>query len=289
MAKTYADVNAMFGDIIKVTPSSKMVGDMALMMVSAGLTRADVEDPSREISFPDSVVSFFAGDLGQPPNGFPAALQSKVLKDKKPSLSRPGADLAPADFKALRQEAEKAAGRKVTDEELNSFAMYPSVFKEYVARRREHGPMDVIPTLNFFYGMEPGAEIGVDLESGKRLHIRCQTIGEVDDEGNRRVFFELNGQPRSIRVPDRSVVGELVSHPKADPGNANHLPAPMPGLVSSVAVAEGQKVSEGDVLLTIEAMKMETSIHADRDGTIKSVVAPAGTQIDAKDLLLEFA
>ncbi|MCP5084683.1 MAG: pyruvate carboxylase [Alphaproteobacteria bacterium] len=289
VAKTYADVNAMFGDIIKVTPSSKMVGDMALMMVSAGLTRADVEDPSREISFPESVVSFFAGDLGQPPNGFPSALQAKVLKGKEPSLSRPGADLPIADLKALRQEAEKAAGRKVTDEELNSFAMYPTVFKDYVARRREHGPMDVIPTLNFFYGMEPGAEVGIDLEAGKRLHIRCQTIGEVDDEGNRRVFFELNGQPRSIRVPDRSVVGELVSHPKADPGNANHLPAPMPGLVSSVAVSEGQKVSEGDVLLTIEAMKMETSIHADRDGTIKSVVAPAGTQIDAKDLLLEFA
>ncbi|MEM8686949.1 MAG: pyruvate carboxylase [Pseudomonadota bacterium] len=288
VAKTYADVNAMFGDIVKVTPSSKMVGDMALMMVSAGLSRADVEDPGREIAFPESVVSFFSGDLGQPPNGFPEELQAKVLKGKQASTKRPGADLPPADLGELRQEAEKAAGRKVSDEELNSYAMYPAVFKDYVARRREYGPVEVIPTLNFFYGMEPGAEIGVDLEAGKRLHIRCQTIGEVDDEGNRRVFFELNGQPRSIRVPDRSVVGDLVSQPKADPQNPNHLPAPMPGLVSSVAVSAGQAVSEGDVLLTIEAMKMETSIHADRSGTIKAVVAPAGTQIDAKDLLLEF-
>ncbi len=288
IARAYADVNDMLGDIVKVTPSSKMVGDMALLMVSAGITRKEVEDPDKEIAFPESVVSFFKGDLGQPPNGFPKALQKKVLKGKMPSLDRPGATLGPADFDQLLKGAQKAAQRKLTAEELNSYVMYPTVFQDYAARRRNYGPVEILPTLNFFYGMEPGTEIGVDLEPGKRLHIRCQTIGEVDDEGNRRVFFELNGQPRSIRVPDRSVSGELASHPKSDPNNPDHVPAPMPGLVSSVAVSPGQKVSEGDVLLVIEAMKMETSIHADRAGTIKAVTAPVGTQVDAKDLLLEF-
>ena len=217
VAQTYAEVNAMIGDIIKVTPSSKMVGDMALMMVSAGLTRADVEDPGKEISFPDSVVSFFKGGLGQPPNGFPEALQAKVLKGQDANLERPGAGLAPADFEALTQEAQEAVERAVSDEDLQSFIMYPAVFKEFMARRREAGPVEVLPTLTFFYGMEPGTEVGVDLEAGIRLHIRCQTIGEVDDEGMRRVFFELNGQPRSVRVPDRSAAGDIASPSQGRP------------------------------------------------------------------------
>jgi len=288
IARTYAEVNEMFGDIIKVTPSSKTVGDMALTMVAGGLTRGDVEDPNKEIAFPESVVSFFRGDLGQPPNGFPKTLQKKVLKGDKPLKGRAGENLAPAKFNALRRDAEEAAGREITDEELQSYIMYPKVFQDYMARRQDFGPVAVLPTQVYFYGMEPGTEIGVDLEPGKRLHIRCQTIGEIDDEGNRRVFFELNGQPRTVRVPDRSVTSELARHPKADPDNDRHVAAPMPGLVSSIAVKTGQYVNDGDVLLTIEAMKMETSIHGERAGTIKAIVAPVGTQIDAKDLLLEF-
>ncbi len=287
VAKTYADVNAMFGDLIKVTPSSKMVGDMALMMVAAGLTREDVEDPDRDIAFPESVVSFFSGDLGQPPNGFPEALQKKVLKGKVPNLERPGKSVPAADFAALKTKADGAAGRETSEEELHSYIMYPKVFTDYMARRRDYGPVCVLPTPVYFYGMAPGTEIGVDLEPGKRLHIRCQTIGEVDDEGLRRVYFELNGQPRSIRVPDRSVTSQLARHPKAEPGNTKHVAAPMPGLVASIAVKSGQHVEEGDVLLTLEAMKMETSIHADRAGTIKAITAPVGSQVDAKDLLIE--
>jgi pyruvate carboxylase len=288
IARTYADVNAMFGDIIKVTPSSKTVGDMALTMVAGGLTRADVENPDKEISFPDSVVSFFHGDLGQPPNGFPKALQKKVLKGEKPITKRPGKKLGDADFTELTRQATEAAGREVSDEELHSHVMYPKVFADYMARRRDYGPVAILPTSVFFYGMEPGTEIGVDLEPGKRLHIRCQTIGEIDEDGLRRVFFELNGQPRSVRMPDRSVTKDLVQHPKADPANDKHVAAPMPGLVSSVAVQTGQQVDEGNVLLTMEAMKMESSIHAERAGKIKTIHAPAGTQVDAKDLLLEF-
>ena len=288
VAKTYADVNQMFGDIIKVTPSSKTVGDMALSMVAAGLTREDVENPEKEVAFPDSVVSFFNGDLGQPPNGFPKALQAKVLKGKTPLTDRPGKDLPQADLEAERRTAGEAIARDISDEDLHSYLMYPKVFVDYMLRREDYGPAAVLPTPVYFYGMAPGEEIAFDLEPGKRLQLLFQAIGEVDDDGNRRVFFELNGQPRSIRVPDRTVTSERTTHPKAEPDNERHIAAPMPGLVSSIAVSAGQQVKTGDVLMTIEAMKMETMLHAERDGTVKTIVAPVGTQIDAKDLLLEF-
>ena len=289
VAHTYADVNLMFGDIVKVTPSSKVVGDMALSMVSAGLTRADVENPDKAISFPDSVVSFFHGDLGQPPNGFPAALQAKVLGGEKPLTSRPGESVPPADFAALRKQAEKDADRAITEEEFQSWLMYPKVFADFAAFQAEFGPVDRLPTPVFFYGLEPGDEVSVEIEAGKTLVIRCLAVGEADEEGIARVFFELNGQPRRIKVRDRHAAATAVLHPKAEPGNANHVAAPMPGMVATVAVEAGQKVQSGDLLLTIEAMKMETAIRAEREGEIKAVTAGAGTQVDAKDLLVEFA
>ena len=288
VAKTYADVNAMFGDIVKVTPSSKVVGDMALMMVAGNLTREDAEDPDREIAFPDSVVSFFKGDLGQPPNGFPKALQDKVLKGEPPLTERPGKNLPAADLKALAAEAATIAGRDVTDEELQSFIMYPKVFADYMERRKEYGPVSQLPTEVFFYGMEAGTEISVDLDKGFTLHIRCIATGEIDDEGKRRVFFELNGQPRSVMIGDDTAAGDVAVHPKADPDNENHVAAPMPGMVSSIAVEPGRHVDEGDLLLVLEAMKMETSIYAERSGVIKEITAPVRSQIDAKDLLMVF-
>ena len=289
VARTYADVNLMFGDIVKVTPSSKVVGDMALSMVSAGHTRADVENPDKPISFPDSVVSFFHGDLGQPPNGFPAALQAKVLGGEKPLTDRPGKSVPSADFAALHQQAEKDAGREITAEEFQSWLMYPKVFADFAAFQAEFGPVDRLPTPVFFYGLEPGEEISVEIEAGKSLVISCLAVGEADEEGIARVFFELNGQPRRIKVRDRHAAATAVSHPKAEPGNANHVAAPMPGMVATVAVEAGQKVQTGDLLLTIEAMKMETAIRAERDGEIRTVTAGTGTQVDAKDLLVEFA
>ncbi|MDF1719418.1 MAG: pyruvate carboxylase [Minwuia sp.] len=289
VARTYADVNLMFGDIVKVTPSSKVVGDMALSMVSAGHTRADVEDPDKAISFPESVVSFFHGDLGQPPNGFPAALQAKVLAGEKPLTDRPGKSVPAADLPALRKQAEEDAAREITDEEFQSWLMYPKVFADFALFEAEFGPVDRLPTPVFFYGLEPGDEVSVEIEAGKTLVIRCLAVGEADEEGIARVFFELNGQPRRIKVRDRHAAATAVSHPKAEPGNADHVAAPMPGMVSTVAVETGQKVQTGDLLLTIEAMKMETAIRAERDGEIKAVTAGAGTQVDAKDLLVEFA
>ena len=262
---------------------------MALSMVSAGHTRADVENPDKPISFPDSVVSFFHGDLGQPPNGFPAALQAKVLGGEKPLTDRPGKSVPSADFAALHQQAEKDAGREITAEEFQSWLMYPKVFADFAAFQAEFGPVDRLPTPVFFYGLEPGEEISVEIEAGKSLVISCLAVGEADEEGIARVFFELNGQPRRIKVRDRHAAATAVSHPKAEPGNANHVAAPMPGMVATVAVEAGQKVQTGDLLLTIEAMKMETAIRAERDGEIRTVTAGTGTQVDAKDLLVEFA
>ena len=287
VARTYADVNRMFGDVIKVTPSSKTVGDMALSMVSAGLTRQDVEDPGRDVSFPESVVAFFRGDIGQPPGGFPEALQRKVLKGAEPLGDRPGAGLAPADLDGERAGVEERIGRPVTDEEFNSYLMYPKVFTDYAAHLEKFGPVDVLATPVFFYGMEAGEEIAVDIEAGKTLIIRLLAVGEVDDDGNVRVFFELNGQPRIAKVANRAIAAGIATHPKAEDGNPKHVAAPMPGMVASVAVSGGQAVRAGDLLLTIEAMKMETAIHAETDGTVARIHTPHGTQVDAKDLLIE--
>ncbi len=287
VAKMYAEVNRMFGDIVKVTPSSKVVGDMALMMVSAGLTPEDVLDPEKEIAFPESVVAMFRGELGQPPGGWPEALQKKILKGEKPITGRPGADLPPADLEAEKRKAEEAVGREISEEELYSYLMYPKVFVDYALKRKENGPVHVLPTLNFFYGMTPGDEISVDLEKGKSPHIRLLTIGDEDEEGYCKVFFELNGTPRTVSVAVTASEAHEKKHPKADPANPKHVAAPMPGMVSTIAVKEGQDVRAGDVLCTLEAMKMETAIHAEADGKVARILVHPGQQVDAKDLLME--
>jgi pyruvate carboxylase len=288
VAQTYADVNQMFGDIVKVTPSSKVVGDMALMMVSQGLTRDDVESPDKDVAFPDSVVDMMRGNLGQPPGGFPEGIVSKVLKGEAPNIARPGAHLEPVDIEATRAElSQELEGFVVDNEDLNGYLMYPKVFKDYMGRHRQYGPVRTLPTRTFFYGMEPGEEITAEIDPGKTLEIRLQAIGETDENGEVKVFFELNGQPRVIRVPNRLVKSATAARPKAEVGNPNHVGAPMPGVVASVGAVVGQKVEEGDLLLTIEAMKMETGIHAERDAVVKAVHVQAGGQIDAKDLLVE--
>ncbi|PWK76366.1 pyruvate carboxylase [Aminobacter sp. AP02] len=289
VAQAYHDVNLMFGDIVKVTPSSKVVGDMALMMVSQELTVGDVENPAKDIAFPDSVVSMLRGDLGQSPGGWPAALQKKVLKGEKPNTARPGSLLKAADLKTSRKEVEAKLGRKLSENEFASWLMYPKVFSDFVGAQENYGPVSVLPTPVYFYGMEPEDEVFVDIEKGKTLVIRCLAIGDVDDKGMVTVFFELNGQPRRVKVPDR-VHGALASKArrKAEAGNDTHVGAPMPGVVSTLAVSAGQPIKAGDVLLSIEAMKMETALHAERDGTIAEVLVRAGDQIDAKDLLVVY-
>jgi pyruvate carboxylase len=288
VAQAYADANQMFGDIVKVTPSSKVVGDMALMMVAQGLTRAQVEDPSVDVAFPDSVVDMMKGNLGQPHGGWPAGIQKKVLKGEKPQTTRPGLGMAPVDLEATRAKlSAELNGFTVDDEDLNGYLMYPKVFLDYMGRHRLYGPVRTLPTRTFFYGMEPGEEITSEIDPGKTLEIRLQAVGETGDDGDVKVFFELNGQPRVIRVANRAVKAKTAAKPKAQEGNPGHIGAPMPGSVASVAVTAGQKVRAGDLLLTIEAMKMETGLHADREATVKLVHVSAGTQIDAKDLLIE--
>lgn len=287
VAQTYADVNQMFGDIVKVTPSSKVVGDMALLMVSQGLTRADVEDPGREVAFPDSVVDMMRGNLGQPAGGFPDAILNKILKGEEPNTERPGKHVPPVDLEKTRAEVSAQLGVEIDDEDLNGYLMYPKVFTDYMTRHQEYGPVRTLPTRTFFYGMEPGDEIEAEIDPGKTLEIRMQTASETNEDGEVKVFFELNGQPRVVRVPNRKAAATVAKMPKAELGNPNHVGAPMPGVVASVAVQPGAKIKEGDLLLTIEAMKMETGIHAERDAVVKAVHVTPAAQIDAKDLLVE--
>ncbi|SFF59176.1 pyruvate carboxylase, partial [Aureimonas phyllosphaerae] len=290
VAKAYSEANLMFGDIVKVTPSSKVVGDMALMMVAQDLSVTDVENPSRDIAFPDSVVSMLHGDLGQPPGGWPEGLQRKALKGEAPIMVRPGSLIPDADLDAERAKVEEKLGRKVSDQEFASYLMYPKVFTDFAVAADTYGPVSTLPTPNYFYGIETEEEILVDLEPGKTLVIRSLGSADTDEKGKKTVFFELNGQPRRIKVPDRARGnGSGAARPKAEPGNAAHVAAPMPGVVSTLAVRPGQSVKAGDVLLSIEAMKMETALHAEADGTVEAVHVKAGDQIDAKDLLVVFA
>ncbi len=289
VAQAYHDVNLMFGDIVKVTPSSKVVGDMALMMVSQDLTVADVENPAKDIAFPDSVVSMLRGDLGQSPGGWPEKLQKKALKGDKPITVRPGSLLKSADLAASRKEIEEKLGRPLSEYEFASWLMYPKVFSDFAAAQETYGPVSVLPTPTYFYGMKTEDEILVDIEKGKTLVVRCLGIGDTNDKGMVTVFFELNGQPRRVKVPNRTAgASASAARRKAEAGNESHVGAPMPGVISTLAVSAGQAVKAGDVLLSIEAMKMETALHAERDGTIAEVLVKAGDQIDAKDLLVVF-
>jgi pyruvate carboxylase len=289
VARAYAEVNQMLGDIVKVTPTSKVVGDMALLMVTAGLTSAAVLDPDTEISFPESLVQYFHGDIGQPYGGFPEALQRKVLKGVAPRKQRPGAELPDADLGSLRLEASARTAHPVTDQQFASYLMYPKVFTDYAADRRRYSDMAILPTPVFFYGMRPGQEVSIDLERGKMLIVRYVTQGEPLEDGTRTVFFELNGQPRSVRVIDRSQKPKRAPQRKVDAGNLRHVGAPMPGSVASIAVSVGQRVARGDVVATLEAMKMEAAVRAEIDGEVVEVLVQPGMQVDPKDLMIVLA
>jgi pyruvate carboxylase len=199
VAQAYADVNEIFGNIVKVTPSSKVVGDLALLMVSSGLTREQVEDPDYEVAFPESVVQMMRGELGRPEGGWPPGIQKKVLKGQQPLATRPGANMAPLDLAVERKKLDEKLGRPATDTQFASYLMYPKVFLDYARDRAAFGDCAILPTPVFFYGMEPGEEVSVDIERGKTLIVRFVAVSEVRDDGTRQVFFELNGQPPSGR------------------------------------------------------------------------------------------
>ena len=244
-------------------------------------------DPDKDIAFPASVVEMLRGDLGQPPGGWPAALQTKVLKGETPITARPGSLLPrrPISPRELAK-AEKAAARKLNEDELASYLMYPKVFTEFCRRRAQIRPgLGAADAGLFLRHAARATRARSRSNPARRWWCGCTTIGETDEEGQVRVFFELNGQPRVIKVPNRSAVAARPARRKAEDGNANHVAAPMPGSVSSIAVKPGQEVKAGDILLSIEAMKMETTISAPRDGVVKEVLVGPGTPVDAKDLL----
>ncbi len=288
ICQAYATANQLFGDIVKVTPSSKVVGDMALFMVTNHLTAADVLDATKPLNFPRSVVEMMQGMLGRPDGGWPKALQERILKSAhvQPLTERPGATLAPLDLQAAARELTPRLGRPPRDEDVLSYALYPQVFLDYAAHFAQYGDTAVVPTANFFYGLQAGEETAVEIERGKTLIIRYLTTSDVRDDGTRTVFFELNGQPREVTVIDRSAERRVERHAKADPDDANHVAAPMPGKISSIAVRLGQDVKAGERLLSIEAMKMETAVYCARDARVADVLVKPGAVVDAHDLLV---
>ncbi|MGC9260279.1 MAG: pyruvate carboxylase [Phycisphaerae bacterium] len=290
IAAMYAEVNELFGDIVKVTPSSKVVGDMALFMITNNLKPEDVLDESRHIDFPKSVVDMFHGDLGQPPDGWPKKLQKIILRGKSPLTVRPGAKLKAINLEATRAQLAHKVHREISATDLASYLMYPEVFLEFDRFYKLHDQVAVIPTQAFFYPMEPYVEVPIALEPGKTLLVKFLTIGDPDPDGMRTVFFELNGQPREVKVADQSLSAKARPQiPKAQRDNSAHIGAPMPGKISALAVSLGQSVVRGDKLLSIEAMKMETAVYSPRDGKIGAIHVQPGMTVGSNDLLLEFA
>lgn len=287
IAQAYAEANQIFGDIVKVTPSSKVIGDMALMMIAQGLTKADVEDPKIKISFPDSAIAMLRGDLGQPKGGWPKLLQTKALKGIRPQTTRPGASLEPVKLEDVELALKKKnPNRTLESTDVISSVLYPEVYNDYCAHAETYGPVHALPTHVFFYGMQPGEAISVDLEPGKTLEITMVGLSQKLDNGISRVFFELNGQPRTIKVALPGEKDQSISRPTATPGDQCQVGAPMPSRVVSLNVKPGDDVSPGDVLITLEAMKMETSLSAEVSGIVDELFASPGDEVDAKDLLL---
>jgi pyruvate carboxylase len=283
----YRRVNELFGDIVKVTPSSKVVGDMALFMVQNNLTEDDIFERGEVLDFPDSVVEMFEGYLGQPHGGFPKELQRIILKGKQPLTVRPGELLEPVDFKGLSEELFHSLKRQVTSFDTLAYALYPKVFMDYTKTEQEFGNISVLDTPTFFYGMRLGEEIEVEIERGKTLIVKLVSIGEPQANGTRVIYFEFNGQPREVVIKDESVKSTVVNKLKADPANMNHIGATMPGTVIKVIVNKGEEVQKGDHLAITEAMKMETTVQAPFSGTIKDIYIKNGEAIQPGDLLIE--
>ncbi|WP_077320303.1 pyruvate carboxylase [Virgibacillus proomii] len=284
----YRRVNDMFGDIVKVTPSSKVIGDMALFMVQNNLNEDDIYERGETIDFPDSVIEFAQGYLGQPYQGFPQELQRIILKGKEPIKVRPGELLDPIDFNQLKETLFKTLDRQVTSFDLISHALYPKVFMEYHKFHSRYGDVSVLDTPTFFYGMSRGEVIEVEIEQGKTLIVKLVSISEPREDGTRVVYFELNGQTREIVVKDQSIQSEVEMRAKADKSNAKHIGATMPGTVLKVLCNQGDKVNKGDHLLINEAMKMETTVQAPYTGLIKQVNVKEGDSIAVDDLLIVF-
>ena len=289
--QTYAEVNQLFGDIVKVTPSSKVVGDMALFLLANEMKPADLLklDEHHDISLPNSVVEMFSGTLGIPPGGWPKKLQRIILRGQVPLKGRMGASLAPANFEEEQAQLEKRVNHPVERDALLSYLLYPEVYLKFNAFRQAYADVGVLPTPAFFYGLKPGEEITVEIEPGKSMIVKFLTISEAHPDGTRTLFFELNGQPREVNVRDRALRVVERAHPKADPENSGHVGAPTAGLISSIAVQSNHAIERGAKLLTLEAMKMQSNIYAPISGKITKLLVAPGQHVEAKDLLVIIA
>jgi len=292
--KAYAAANRLLGDIVKVTPSSKVAGDLAQFMVQNNLTEKQVIDEAETLSFPTSVVEYFQGYLGIPYGGFPQPLCDRVLKGKslpngnKQFTGRPGEEMEPYDFEAAKSELQsKWPQLEISDLDVISHALYPKVFDGYLKFREKHGDISMVPTRQFLVGLEIDEEIPIEIEYGKTLYISLKGISGIDEDGNRTLHFELNGGPRDVTIPDNAFSGEKIVREVADPSMANQVGAPMPGVVIEVKVKQGQEVVAGEALLVLSAMKMETVVSAPVDGIVKRMLVGVDDSLAAGDLLVE--
>lgn len=284
--ENYRLANELFGDIIKVTPSSKVVGDMAIFMTSNGLTSEDILEKGATLAFPESVKQFFRGELGQPYGGFPEKLQQLVLKGEQPYEKRPNEYLEPVDFDAEFEAFRQKFGEEYSFLDFLSYCLYPAVFEQYHEHRSRYSDVWYIPTPAFYYGLKDGEEILVNIDEGKTILIKKVGVSStVDEEGYRTVSFELNGQLRRIRVHDEAVGQIKQAHAKAT--EANHIGAPLQGKISEIKVKEGETVQVNQPLFVIEAMKMESVVTAPRAGKVGKIYLPAGTLVEQNDLILE--
>ncbi|MEC8190877.1 MAG: pyruvate carboxylase [Verrucomicrobiota bacterium] len=287
VVRYYHEVNKLFGDIVKVTPSSKVVGDLSMFLLTKGIEPADLVNLEPGTAFPESVVDMLSGGLGQPKGGWPKKVQQVVLGDRKAYKGRPGKRAEKVEIDAVRKDLRRTLKRDINDDDLYSYLMYPQVYKELIKYVDSFGHARVLPTPAFFYGLNIGEEISVEIEQGKTLIIKLVYVSEPDEEALRTLTFELNGRARECTILDRSIQTQSKKRDKADPANKLQVGSPIPAMVSSVSVSVGQKVKKKEKLCVLEAMKMQTTVYALADGVVDRIEAQAGDQVDSKDLLVE--
>ena len=285
VVKTYQEVNALLGDVVKVTPSSKSIGDLAIFLITKGVKPEDLVNLPPETGFPQSVIDLVSGNLGQPKGGWPKSVQKVILGKQKPMRGRPGASAPKIDLKKESQSLKKKLGPRYTDDDLFSSLMYPQVFNDFQDFKKKYGDVSVLPTTAYFHGLEPGEEISIRIEEGKTLFIKLLHVGEPDEKGIRSLTFELNGKARTTMVQDNSVKGDTKAREKADPSNAKHVAAPIPAMISSIATSVGKTVAKGDKIAVLEAMKMQTTLYASSDGTVDEILVEVGDSVESKDLI----
>lgn len=286
VVKTYQEVNELLGDIVKVTPSSKCVGDLAIFLITKGVKPSDLTNLPPETGFPESVIDLMSGNLGQPTGGWPKDIQKVILGGRKPLRGRPGASAPKIDLAKESVKIKKKYGNKTTDDDLFSSLMYPKVYDDFRDFRNKYGDVSVLPTTAYFHGLKPGEEISIDIEEGKTLFIKLLHVGDPDEKGVRPLTFELNGKARTTLVKDQSIKGDAKAREKADPANDMHIAAPIPAMISSIATSVGKNVAKGDKVAVLEAMKMQTTLYASSKGVVDEILVGVGDSVESKDLVV---